>query len=79
MFFSAPGDATRDDLGLVVTSGSEDWPSLREAALEFFSVWEATATRPWKLHMVSIEGGTHASYSPDSYRSGILWLFGLHD
>jgi predicted alpha/beta superfamily hydrolase len=79
MFFSPPEDAARDDLGLVVTSGSNDMPFLREAALEWFSAWDAADELAWRLHMVTIEGGTHASYSPDSYRSGILWLFGLHD
>jgi uncharacterized protein len=79
MFFSPPEDAARDDLGLVVTSGSNDMPLLREAALEWFSAWDAPDELPWRLQMVTIEGGTHASYSPDSYRSGILWLFGLND
>lgn len=79
MFFSPPEDAGRDDLGLVVTSGSSDMPLLREAALEWFSAWEAADEIPWRLHAVTIEGGTHASYSADSYRCGILWLFAIDD
>jgi uncharacterized protein len=79
MLFSPPEGAARDDLGLVVTSGSNDMVFLREAALEWFSAWDAADDLPWRLHMVTIEGGTHAAYSPSSYRSGILWLFGLND
>ena len=79
MFFSRPAAASRDDLGLVVTSGSNDQALLREAALEWFSAWDGADDLPWKLHTVTIEGGTHAAYSPSSYRTGILWLFGLDE
>jgi predicted alpha/beta superfamily hydrolase len=79
MFFSRPADALRDDLGLVVTSGSNDKTLLREAALDWFSAWDGAADLPWRLHTVTIDGGTHAAYSPSSYRAGILWLFGLDE
>jgi uncharacterized protein len=74
-FFSTPSKAVRDDLGLVVTSGSQDFPRFREAALEWFDVWKDSDTVPWALEAVSIEGGTHAADSARSYRAGINWLF----
>ena len=77
LFFSVPADASRDDLGLVVTSGSSDIPELRDAALAWFSAWVGVDALPWKLRTVTIGGGTHASFSPSSYRTGMLWLFGL--
>lgn len=79
LLFSPPPDATKDDLGLVVTSGSNDEPNLRDAALEWFSAWDGGDGLPWKLHAVTIDGGTHAAYSPSSYRTGVLWLFGTEE
>jgi uncharacterized protein len=74
-FFSTPPQAVRDDLGLVVTSGSEDFSRLREAALEWFEVWKDSDTAPWAIEAVTIEGGTHAADSARSYRAGMGWLF----
>lgn len=75
MFFSPPAQATRTDLGLVVTSGSRDMTTLRQAALEWFDVWEASENAPWEVKTTTIEGGTHSANSTDSYRFGMLWLF----
>jgi uncharacterized protein len=79
MFFSQPPVASREDLALVVTSGSKDQTLLREAALEWFSTWDGATDFPWKLQTVTIDGGTHAAFSPSSYRTGMLWLFGLKE
>lgn len=72
---SPAASASRNDLGLVVTSGSRDYPRLREAALEWVDAWKEVENMPWALKFVSIEGGTHASSSAHSYRAGMLWLF----
>lgn len=74
-FFSSAAPATRNDLGLVVTSGSRDRPDLREAALEWFDAWNDVENRPWSLNSVTIQGGTHAADSSNSYRTGMMWLF----
>lgn len=74
-FFSSAAPASRDDLGLIVTSGSRDRPHLRRAALEWFSTWEQVSAKPWSLHTVTIQGGTHAADSANSYRAGMVWLF----
>lgn len=74
-FFSTPAPALRSDLGLVVTSGSRDYPNLREVALEWFDAWKGMENAPWTLSMVTIQGGTHAADSMNSYRTGMLWLF----
>lgn len=75
LVFSPAAPASRNDLGLVVTSASRDYPSLRQAALEWNDAWKEAKTMPWELNFVSIEGGTHAVSSVDSYRTGMLWLF----
>ena len=75
LFFSPAARANEPDLGLVVTSGSRDRPHLRAAALEWFGAWEAVEDKPWSLRTVTIEGGTHAADSSNSYRAGMLWLF----
>jgi uncharacterized protein len=74
-FFSSAASASKGDLGLVVTSGSRDHPQLREAALEWFAAWEGIENKPWSLNSVTIQGGTHAADSANSYRAGIIWLF----
>ncbi len=79
LFFSTPAPATTDGLGLVVTSGSKDQAHLREAALEWFEAWSGAESLPWRLRAVTIEGGTHAAFSPGSYRIGMLWLLGIDE
>ncbi len=75
LFFSAPAQSSRTDLGLVVTSGSRDIPALREAALDWFEVWKDRDDAPWEIKTATIDGGTHAANSSDSYRLGMVWLF----
>lgn len=74
-FFSSPAPASRNDLGLVVTSGSRDRPHLREVALEWFDAWKDVEEKPWSLYTVTIQGGTHSAHSASSYRTAMLWLF----
>lgn len=74
-YFSSAEPAVRDDLGLVVTSGSRDYQELRESALQWFDAWKGRHNAPWTVRTATIEGGTHAANSPDSYRVGMLWLF----
>lgn len=77
-FHAEPATASRRDLGLVVTSGSRDRPALREKALRWFESWSARTDAPWTVKTVTIEGGTHAANSTDSYRAGMSWLFGVN-
>lgn len=74
-FFSPPAKGTRQDLGLVVTSGSADYPELRQVALEWSAAMAKPGDRPWAVHAVTIEGGTHGADSARSYRAGMRWLF----
>ena len=68
--------AARRDLAVVVASGTRDLPDLQREAALWLSAWEARADRPWRLHGLRIEGGTHAANAPDAYRRGLHLLFG---
>jgi uncharacterized protein len=75
-FFAPPAASSREGLRLVVTSGSQDRPALREAALAWAGAWHGRDDAPWSLDVVTIPGGTHAANSTDSYRTGMRLLFG---
>lgn len=80
IYFGAPAAATRPDLRLVVSSGSRDRPRLREHALAWFQAWETRSNAPWRLHTMTIPGGTHAADSANVYRAAMRWLFDIaHD
>jgi predicted alpha/beta superfamily hydrolase len=67
--------ATRRDLALVVTSGTQDRADLQVEAARWLSVWQVRPERPWRLSGERIEGGTHAANAPDAYRRGMRRLF----
>lgn len=75
LFYSKPPSSTRRDLGLVVTSGERDRPAGREKAMEWFKTWDARSDTPWQVKTLTLEGGTHAADSTNSYRAGMVWLF----
>ncbi len=74
-FHGDPAQASRSDLKLMVTSGEQDRPDLREAALRWAEAWEDRADQPWNARVQTIAGGTHAANSTDSYRAGLRWFF----
>jgi hypothetical protein len=47
--------------------------------LEWFAAWEDSEAKPWSLNTLTIEGGTHAADSANSYRAGMIWLFNRDD
>ncbi len=75
--FGTPARASRNDLVLVVTSGTNDRPEYRNDALAFFDHWADRSDTPWSLALVHIDGGTHAANSTDSYRIGMRRIFAL--
>lgn len=75
-FFSPPTLAIRKDLGLVVTSGSRDRPASRANAIAWFNAWQGRTDVPSEVKAATIDGGTHAADSSNSYRLGVVWLFG---
>lgn len=60
---------------LFVGSGSMDDPRFRTPALEWIEYWSANDDRPWQLETMSLEGHSHMSAPPASFRNGMKWLF----
>ncbi|MCC5996793.1 MAG: alpha/beta hydrolase [Oceanicaulis sp.] len=75
VYFAEPPAALRTDLKLMIASGENDWPALREAALRWGAAWEDREIRPWQSRVHTISGGTHAANSTDAYRAGLQWMF----
>jgi alpha-beta hydrolase superfamily lysophospholipase len=76
LFFGTPAAASRRGLHLIVASGSRHRANLREDALAWFQTWQGRSGLPWRLHTMTIDGGTHAANSPDVYRASRRGLFG---
>ena len=60
---------------LFVGSGSEDDPRFRAPTLEWIEHWSTTSDNPWRLKTMDLEGHTHMSAPPASFRQGMSWLF----
>jgi predicted alpha/beta superfamily hydrolase len=60
---------------LFVGSGTLDDPQFREPAREWIRHWTSRAETPWQLKAVNLEGQTHMSAPPVSFRQGMRWLF----
>ena len=76
-----PAASSRDDLTLVVVSGTDGGtparPTLPADARAWLQRWEARTGTPWAVRGVTIPGGTHAANLTDAYRAGMRLLFGL--
>lgn len=68
--------ATRSDLSLIVTNGTEDRPELRRVTQAWLAERTQRTDDPWALRSVTIEKGSHSANSPDAYRAGMRILFG---
>lgn len=60
---------------LFVGSGTQDDPTFRVPALEWINAWTAVEKKPWQLKTVNLEGHSHMSAPPASFRQGLRWLF----
>ncbi|MDJ0710113.1 MAG: alpha/beta hydrolase-fold protein [Woeseiaceae bacterium] len=60
---------------LFVGSGSMDDPQYRVPAREWIQHWSTVDDKPWLLKISELEGHTHGSAPPASFRRGMGWLF----
>jgi len=60
---------------LFVGSASMDDRRFRTPALEWIKHWSANDDRPWQLKTMNLEGHSHMSAPPVSFRQGMRWLF----
>ena len=58
-----------------VGSGTMDDPRFREPALEWIQHWSNVDDKPWQLKTMNLDGHTHMSAPPASFRQGMSWLF----
>ena len=59
---------------LFVASGTMDDPMYRKPALEWIEHWSGKEG-PWQLKTVDLDGHSHMSAPPASFRQGMRWLF----
>lgn len=71
----AEAASTGEQSRLFVGSGSRDNPRFRTPALQWIEFWSANDDRPWQLETMSLEGHSHMSAPPASFRQGMRWLF----
>ena len=60
---------------LFVGSGTNDDPVFREPALAWIDRWGDEDDLPWTLYTTDLEGESHMSAPPTSFRRGMRWLF----
>ena len=68
-------ERTGEQPRLFVASGSRDDPRFRIPALEWIEHWSNNDDNPWRLKTMDLEGHTHMSAPPASFRQGMSWLF----
>jgi predicted alpha/beta superfamily hydrolase len=76
-FLQEPGAALspHQPSRLFVGSGSNDDPEYRLPALEWIEHWSENDDAPWQLKTVILDGHSHGSAAPASFRQGMRWLF----
>ena len=60
---------------LFVGSGTLDDRQYRDPAQEWIRHWTGRNDKPWQLRTMNLEGETHMSAPPVSFRQGMRWLF----
>lgn len=60
---------------LFVGSGTMDDQRFREPTLEWIQYWSDIEDKPWQLKIMNLDGHTHMSAPPASFRQGMSWLF----
>ena len=60
---------------LFVGGGSHDDPLFLEPRSQWVEYWTAREPKPWHLRVETLDGHTHMSAPPASFRRGLHWLF----
>lgn len=76
-FLERYGEATTTDerSKLFVAIGSMDEPRFRVPALQWIEHWSQEEDHPWQLKTMILDGHSHMSAPPASFREGMTWLF----
>lgn len=74
--FAAPRPHAREDLRVVVASGTRDTAERQRIAHDWTTHWSAPGTdAPWQVSLLTMQDGTHAATIGETYRRAMLWLF----
>jgi hypothetical protein len=60
---------------LFVADGTLNDAEYREPSLRWIDFWSERDDKPWQLKTVDLEGHSHMSAPPASFRQGMGWLF----
>jgi predicted alpha/beta superfamily hydrolase len=60
---------------LFVADGTLNDARFREPSMQWVDHWSAREDKPWQLETVDLEGHSHMSTPPASFRQGLIWLF----
>jgi len=60
---------------LFLGSGTLDDPMFRVPAVKWIEHWSGRDDNPWLLRTMHLDGHTHMSAPPASFRQGMRWLF----
>jgi predicted alpha/beta superfamily hydrolase len=74
---SRPQRTSRSNL--FVASGTRDEQRFRTPLLEWVQHWSGVEPKPWRLKVLHLEGHTHMSAPPASFRQGLSWLKAVDD
>jgi predicted alpha/beta superfamily hydrolase len=69
-----PG-SKRGNSHLFVANGTLNDARFQIPAQKWVQHWSAVATRPWDLKTTELNGHSHMSTPPASFRQGMVWLF----
>jgi len=65
----------REQSRLFVADGTLNDAEYREPNLQWIDYWSERDDKPWQLKTVDLEGHSHMSAPPASFRQGMSWLF----
>ena len=71
----SPANDEAEPSRLFVASASHDDEQFRVPALKWIEHWSNADDLPWQLKIETLEGHTHMSAPPASFRAGMRWLF----
>jgi predicted alpha/beta superfamily hydrolase len=76
-FFLAQRPASESSSRLFVASATGDEEVYRTPLKSWANHWSNDETRPWALKIMHLEGHTHLSAPPASFRQGLSWLYAV--
>jgi len=71
----ADADPGHEQSRLFVADGTLNDAQFREPSLQWIEYWSERDDKPWQLETMDLEGHSHMSAPPASFRQGLSWIF----